>query len=63
VNDDLFEDTWLELSDERKAVLAPKLQAFLRDLASLAALEPAVFSDSEPVTTDWLVRSVGRARR
>jgi Asp-tRNA(Asn)/Glu-tRNA(Gln) amidotransferase C subunit len=49
----------LELTDERKAVLMPKLQALLADFSQLAALER---SDLEPVTTDWLVRSYGHGR-
>ena len=56
----LLADTWLELSDERRALLAPKLRALLSDFSSLAALEPA---DLEPVSTDWLVRRFRRARR
>ena len=56
----LLEDTWLELSDERRALLAPKLRALVADFARLAALDRADLV--EPVTTDWLVRSFRRAR-
>jgi hypothetical protein len=49
----------MELTDERKAFLAPKLQALLADFAQLAELER---SGLEPVTTDWFVRSFRRGR-
>jgi len=52
-------DQILELSPERRAVLAPKLQQLLLDFSHLQELEsPGV----EPVSTEWLVRSLGRDR-
>ncbi|TMF01305.1 MAG: hypothetical protein E6I52_11685 [Chloroflexi bacterium] len=62
MNADLFvplASAQLELTEERKAALMPKLQALLTDFSQLALLER---SDLEPVTTDWLVRSYRRAR-
>jgi len=56
----LMRRTPLQLSEERAAFLAPKLEALLADFSQLAALERP---DLEPVTTAWLVRSFGRGRR
>jgi hypothetical protein len=46
--------TQLQLSEERRAVLAPKLARLMADLGKLQALEEP---DVEPVSTEWLMRS------
>jgi Asp-tRNA(Asn)/Glu-tRNA(Gln) amidotransferase C subunit len=56
----LLSASWLHLSDERKALLAPKLQALVADFEKLAAIDCA---DLEPVSTDWLVRRASSDRR
>jgi hypothetical protein len=50
------------LSQERQELLAPKLAPLLEDFSKLSELEPSLDA-SEPVTTDWLVRSARRDRR
>jgi Asp-tRNA(Asn)/Glu-tRNA(Gln) amidotransferase C subunit len=56
----LLDNSWLHLSEERKALLAPKLRALLADFEKLAALDCA---DLQPVSTDWLVRRASSDRR
>ena len=49
----------LELSPERRTVLAPKLENLLADFSHLVELERP---ELEPVSTEWLVRSYARDR-
>ena len=59
MNSEFSFDPVLELSPDRHAILAPKLQRLLLDFARLQELESP---EVEPVSSDWLVRSVGRDR-
>jgi Asp-tRNA(Asn)/Glu-tRNA(Gln) amidotransferase C subunit len=51
---------WLVVPQERREQLASKLEALLADFSKLAEVEPA---DTEPVSSEWLMRSAGRDRR
>src|SRR5689334_5040758 len=47
----------LELSPERRAILAPKLEQLLVDFSHLQEFDRP---DLQPVSTEWLVRSSSR---
>jgi hypothetical protein len=57
-SDSLFSQP-LELSPERRAILARKLENLLADFAHLQELERP---ELEPVSTEWLVRNYARDR-
>ena len=50
----------LVVPQERRKQLASKLEALLADFSKLAEVEPV---DTEPVSSEWLMRSAGRDRR